>query len=47
VACYLTEKKNNQVQGCTQVLMIAPSFETKHWIKYFNNKYFVKLKGMV
>jgi biopolymer transport protein ExbD len=47
VACYLTEKKKNQVQGCTQVLMIEPSFETKHWIKYFNNKNFVKLKGMV
>jgi uncharacterized protein YpmS len=46
VACYLTDMNENKEQFCYRVLMIEPSSETNNWIKYFNDKNFVKLNGM-
>lgn len=42
VACYLNKK-----QVCFQVLMLEPSSETNNWIKWFNDKNFVKLDGLI
>lgn len=47
VACYLTEKKENKEQICYRVLMIEPKSETNNWIKWFNDKNFIKLNGLV
>lgn len=46
VACYLTQKEKNTEQLCYKVLIIEPSSETNNWIKYFNEKNFIKLDGM-
>ena len=47
VACYLSKKEENKEQFCYRVLMIEPSSETNNWIKFFNDKNFVKLEGMI
>lgn len=47
VACYLTDKNENEEQICYRVLMAEPSSETNNWIRYFNEKKFIKLDGMI
>ena len=46
VACYLTEKEESEEQQCYGVLFLEPKSEANAWVKYFNDKNFVKLKGM-
>jgi len=46
-ACYLTDKNENGEQICYRVLMAEPSSETNNWIRYFNEKKFIKLDGMI
>lgn len=46
VACYLTNKEDDEEQICYRVAFIEPSSETNNWVKYFNKENFVKLDGM-
>lgn len=46
VACYLTNKEDDEEQICYRVAFIEPSSETNNWVRYFNNENFIKLEGM-
>ncbi|WP_458625969.1 hypothetical protein [Winogradskyella sp. PC D3.3] len=46
VACYLTNKEDDEEQICYRVAYIEPSSETNNWVRYFNNENFIKLEGM-